>query len=255
MKEIKVISSLDGSEESNLFFYPESGTDVPLVVGLHTWSFDRFNQVDNLLPLCRERGWALLLPEFRGPNVVKNPRAFQACGSKPAMQDIIDAVESVTAEYSIDRDNIFLMGGSGGGHMSLMTGAYRPELWRGVSSWCPITDVAAWHGQNPNYSAHMEACCGGKPGQSQEVDRQYHERSPMSYLNELKKVNLSVHHGRYDSSVPYTHTRNLAYALEALGAGSFFFEILDGGHDFYPDVAFKWFDKLYSKQKAAGLTG
>jgi predicted esterase len=67
---------------------------------------------------------------------------------------------------------------------------------------------------------------------------------------------LSVHHGRFDKSVPYIHTYNLAIALEKLGHPGLFFEILDGGHDFYPDRAFKWFDSLYNKDEdAVGLTG
>jgi dipeptidyl aminopeptidase/acylaminoacyl peptidase len=257
--EIEVKSTLDGSKEKNLLYFPEGKKNVPLVVCLHTWSADRFNQVARL-EFCEERGWALLLPEFRGPNLVENPRAPEACGSQLARQDIIDATEFVCENYSIDRDNIFLIGGSGGGHMSLMTAAYKPEIWRGVSSWCPITDVALWHeyyGSGNGYAPHMEECCGGVPGESPEIDYQYSLRSPMSYLTRLTKVKaLSVHHGRFDKSVPYIHTYNLAIALEKLGHTGFFFEILDGGHDFYPDRAFKWFDSLYNKDEdAVGLTG
>lgn len=63
------------------------------MVGLHTWSYNRFNQLSAMLPLCRERGWALLLPEFRGPNLKNNPRVRQACASEVARRDILDAVE------------------------------------------------------------------------------------------------------------------------------------------------------------------
>jgi dipeptidyl aminopeptidase/acylaminoacyl peptidase len=251
--EIEVVSSLDGSKEKSLFYCPEKGENIPLVVGLHTWSPDRFNQ-QGLVQFCEERGWALLLPEFRGPNLVENPRAHEACGSQLARQDIVDAVEFVCEKHSLDRKNIFLIGGSGGGHMSLMTAAYKPELWRGVSSWCPITDVALWHryyGSGNGYAPHMEACCGGLPGDSPEVDYEYSRRSPMSYLTRLAKVNLSVHHGRFDKSVPCIHTLNLAQALNNLEPENFFFEIFDGAHDFHPERAFAWFDKLYSQQDLA----
>jgi len=246
--EIEVISSLDSSCEKNLFFFPDvyEEQNVPLVVGLHTWSFDRFNMVE-IIELCKERNWALLLPEFRGPNLIKNPRAKEACGSQLACQDIIDATEFVQANYSIDKDAVFLVGGSGGGHMSLMTSAYKPEMWHGVSSWCPITDIALWHqyyGSGKGYAPHIEKCCGGAPGDSPEVDYEYSKRSPMSYLTKLAKVNLSVHHGRFDISVPCIHTINLAIALNTLEPKNFFFEILDGGHDFEPKRAFAWFDKL-----------
>ncbi len=258
--EIEVVSSLDGSREKNLLFIPDvdENRKIPLVVALHTWSADRFNQI-KIIELCKERDWALLLPEFRGPNLVSNPRAYEACGSQLACQDIIDAVEFVQKNYSIDNNAVFLVGGSGGGHMTLMTSAYKPEMWRGASSWCPITDVALWHkyyGNGNRYALHMEACCSGVPGDSPEVDYEYSKRSPMSYLTKLAKVNLSVHHGRFDKSVPCIHTINLAVALNALQPENFFFEVFDGGHESEPKRAFAWFDKLMNKAgDATELTG
>jgi dipeptidyl aminopeptidase/acylaminoacyl peptidase len=259
-KEIEITSSLDGSKEKSLLFYPENIEDnkkIPLVVILHTWSADRFNQIGNV-DFAKERGWALLLPEFRGPNLTSNPRAGEACGSHSACQDIIDAVDYVLENYSVDKDAVFLLGGSGGGHMSLMTSAYKPEVWRAVSSWCPITDVALWHryyGTGNGYAPHMEACCGGVPGKTPEIDYEYAKRSPMSYLTKLAKVNLSVHHGRFDKSVPCIHTINLAVALNALEPEKFFFEVFDGGHEFKPEVAFSWFDKILNiAQNATELT-
>lgn len=76
--EITVDSSLDASPEKSLFYFPEGKKNVPMVVGLHTWSFDRNNQLAPLMAFCCARKWALLLPEFRGPNLVTNSRASQA---------------------------------------------------------------------------------------------------------------------------------------------------------------------------------
>ena len=250
-KEIEIVSTIDKSPEKNLLFYPENKPRVPLVVGLHTWSFDRFNQQENLLPFCRERGWALLLPEFRGPNLNKNPRAVQACGSTLARQDVIDAVNHLLDGCRIDRGNILLFGGSGGGHLALRMAAYAPQLWRAVSSWCPITDVTAWHGENKGYAPHIEACCGGTPT---EAAREYRERSPSGHLASLMQANLSIHHGRFDNSVPYTHTLNLAMKLESMRHPELFFEIFDGGHELKPEVAFTWFDKLYKASAGIKLT-
>ena len=250
-KEIEVVSTIDKSPEKSLLFFPENKTNVPLVVGLHTWSCDRFNQQNNLLPFCQERGWALLLPEFRGPNLNANPRAVQACASTLARQDVIDAVNQLIAGGRIDCGNIFLFGGSGGGHMALMMAAYAPHLWRAVSSWCPITDLAAWHEQNKGYAPHIEACCGGAPGGNA---GEYRERSPINHLASLMQANLSIHHGRFDNSVPYAHTLNLAMKLETMRHPRLFFEIFDGGHELKPEVAFTWFDKLYNASAGTKLT-
>jgi len=257
IKEIECISSRDGSAEPSLFYHPGGSAPVPLVVGLHTWSYDRYNQVDGMLPLCRERGWGLLLPEFRGANLVANPRARQAGGSSLAIQDVVDAVQLVSDRYPIVRDAVFLLGGSGGGHASLLAAANAPTLWRGVSSWVPITDLVAWHGQNPDYTPHIAACCGGDPGTSVAVDREYRERSPISHVESLSKVNLSLHHGRFDKVVSFSHSWNLALELERLGAERFFFDIFDGEHDIRYPVAFRWFDSLLKNSNDQGgrLTG
>jgi dipeptidyl aminopeptidase/acylaminoacyl peptidase len=244
IEEITSLSSFDGSPEPSLLYHPGGETPVPLVVGLHTWSYDRHNQVDGILPLCRERGWGLLLPEFRGPNLVSNLRARQSGGSAAAIQDVIDGVETVSDRYPVKRDAVFLLGGSGGGHMSLLVAAAAAALWRGVSAWVPITDLAAWYEQNPEYAPHIAACCGGKPGTSQEVDREYRERSPITKVEALSKVNLSLHHGRFDPVVPYSQSWNLAQELERLGSRRFFFDIFDGEHDIRYDTAFRWFDAL-----------
>lgn len=216
INELEIVSTLDGAIEKSLFHYPEKKEKVPLLVGLHTWSYDRFNQVEQMLPLCRDRGWALLLPEFRGPNLTSNPRAPQACGSALARQDILDALDTVTA-------------------------------------WVPITDLAAWHGENPEYASHVAACCGGEPGSGEGVDREYRERSPLSYIKELSTVNLSVHHGRHDPLVHFSHSWRLAQELEKQGAERFFFEIFDGGHDIHYERAFSWFDRLAGSGKEAGV--
>jgi dipeptidyl aminopeptidase/acylaminoacyl peptidase len=147
-------------------------------------------------------------------------------------------------KHSIDENKVFLIGGSGGGHMALMMAAYAPKKFRAISAWCPITDLTAWHGQNAGYAPEVEACCGGKPLSSPEVDREYRERSPLFHVAGMANANLSVHHGRFDNLVPYSHTVNLALALEKLLPKNFFFAIFDGGHTILYETAFRWFDKM-----------
>jgi dipeptidyl aminopeptidase/acylaminoacyl peptidase len=250
-------SSLDGAREKALCYRPPGATGGTLVVGLHTWSYDRFNQLEQMLPFCRERGWSLLLPEFRGPNLQENPRARAACASDLAQQDVLDAIASLESEQGFAADKVFLLGGSGGGHMALMLAARTPAFWSGVSSWVPITDLAAWHAENPDYSAHLEACCGGAPGSGAEADRQYLARSPLSYLPQLAQATLSVHHGRFDPVVSYRHTLKLVAELERHHPGNFFFEVFSGGHDIRYQVAFHWFDGLLAVDEGQGarLTG
>ena len=251
-------SSLDGSREPYLLWLPPEGKATALVVGLHTWSADRFNQAKPMLPFCAERGWALLLPEFRGPNLTQNPRAREAGGSALARRDIVDATRQVLATSFGDTNPqppVFLVGGSGGGHMSLMVAAREPFQWSAVSSWCPITDLAAWHRENGNYAPHIAAVCGGAPDASEEIAAEYRERSPIYYADSLARCRLLLAHGRHDQSVPFTHGWNMAQEIERHGPREHFFYLFDGGHEAHLDHAFRFFDQTVRQQKQVGLTG
>lgn len=125
MKEIMVKSTIDQSIQPSMFYY--AGEKSPLLVGLHTWSYDRMNQVTNMLPWAKKLGWSLVLPEFRGANLDTNPNCAAACGSLSAKQDILDAVDYIEANYNIDSDKILLLGASGGGHMALLMSGFAPK--------------------------------------------------------------------------------------------------------------------------------
>ena len=57
----------------------------------------------------------------------------------------MDAIAYARSTTAVDARRIYLIGGSGGGHMALMMAQAAPELWAGVSAWVPISDLAAWH--------------------------------------------------------------------------------------------------------------
>lgn len=42
MKEVWISSTMDGTRQPSLFYQAE-GENRPLLVGLHTWSYDRYN--------------------------------------------------------------------------------------------------------------------------------------------------------------------------------------------------------------------
>ena len=86
-------------------------------------------------------GWAFINPDFRGPN-----RTPMACGSDAAVADIADAVGYAKRMANIDERRIYLLGGSGGGYMALVMAHRQPKgTGSAISSWVPITDLAAWY--------------------------------------------------------------------------------------------------------------
>lgn len=245
MQQINVKSTLDGSWQPSLVYVPRVGQRVPLVVGLHTWSFDRFNQVENYLKLCRKHRWALLLPEFRGPNLRTNGNGKLACGSAHARQDIIDAVDHLGRKHPrLDLDAVFLLGASGGGHMALLTAASFPKRFAAVAVWCPVTDLASFHALHSasgRYAADLEHLLGGTP---QTVPASYRERSPIHLAAKLKNIPLSLHHGRHDDIVSCDDAKRFAAALETEKPRHFYYEFFDGGHEQFPQRSFDWFDRL-----------
>ena len=218
-----------------------------MVVVLHTWSAERHNQVERVLPYVTKRQWNALFPEFRGPNLAENPRAHQACASILAMQDIVDAIEYVGARCAAHAP-IFLLGGSGGGHMALMMAAYCPEMWNEIFAACPITDLARWHSDNPAYAPHIEACCGGPPDTFSRL-KEYMHRSPVTYAAAIGKARVHIAHGKDDRSVPFIHSLSLYHRIHrARRNASVYLEIFDGGHEIRLDDAFGIFDRHAATQ-------
>ena len=240
MEELSIVSTLDGSLQPSLFYSASGIKPEPLLVGLHTWSGDRWNMADVLMPLAREMNWNLLLPEFRGPNTVSNPQANLACGSVYAKQDIVDAVESVKLNNNIDQNNILLLRGSGGGHMALLMAAYAYRLWKAVAAFVPITDLNAWYHENNDYMPHVEYCCGGKPEGA--ALKEYADRSPVSYTDDIAKGNVAIFHGKFDNVVPYTHSTVLyGQICRKYPEARVFLDIFDGGHQIVVQKAKDWF--------------
>lgn len=207
--EHTISASIDGSDETVVIGHPDDlasqqagGSALPLLVGLHSWSKNRYKAVEDLAEHAAKRGWLSVYPEFRGPNTTSNPRVQEAGGSIAAQHDIIDAVEHMVAEFPVDERRIYLIGGSGGGHIAtLMAGKY-PELWAAVSAWVPITSLKEWWEECANYREHVEAVCGGAPGSSAGTDWEYTRRSPRTFITNAAHTPLQICHGQMDGTIP-----------------------------------------------------
>jgi poly(3-hydroxybutyrate) depolymerase len=219
---VLIPSSVDGSDQPCYLILPggfqPEGPPLPLLVSLHTWSGDVQQRNEPLERLADQRGWIYLFPHFRGPN-----RHPDACGSATAQQDILDAVAWAREHYPVDPRRIYLTGVSGGGHMTLLMVGRHPEIWAAASAWVPISDLTAWHALHAEgpYGAMVRASCGGAPGDSPEVDRQYRQRSPITHLHRARGVPLDIAAGVHDGhtgSVPIQHSLD-AFNVVAAAVG------------------------------------
>ena len=212
-RKVMIPSTADGTDQPCYVTLP-AGFDsrqpaVPLLVSLHSWSGNveqRSASQQMLEKMAIERGWIYLFPNFRAAN-----RRPDACGSAKAQQDILDAVAWAKAQYPVDPRRIYLTGSSGGGHMTMLMVGCHPHIWAAASAWVGISDLAAWHQfhAGDRYGAMMRASCGGAPGESPQIDRQYRERSPLSHLARAIDVPLDIAAGIHDGhrgSVPIRHS-------------------------------------------------
>ena len=206
---VEIISSRDKAKQPALFWVPPAAklAKRPLLVHLHSWSshYDKSDGLDVALEQAQKMGWIFIAPEFRGPN--DRP---EAGASALAIADVLDAVKYAEKNAKVDRRYIYLLGGSGGGHMALMMATAAPKVWAAVSAWVPITDLADWHAfskkAGSRYAAMMEACCGGTPGEKPEC---YKERSPLFRLNRAKGLRIQIEVGIEDGhkgSVPVSQS-------------------------------------------------
>jgi acetyl esterase/lipase len=209
VREISFFSPVDSSMQPALFFDSGSKTPRPLLVALHTWSND-YKQSASIpyARWCIEKDWLFIHPDFRGAN--DHP---EACGSPLAMADIYAAVQWVKKQGMADPGRIYLVGSSGGGMAALLAAAAYPDEWTAVSAWVPVTDLTAWYWEGlerkNDYPEMIRLSCGGVPGESDDIDREYRLRSPLTQLANARAVDLDINaglHDGYTGSVPVSHS-------------------------------------------------
>ncbi len=261
LTEISYPCSSDNSMQKAMWYAPKAQKPVPLLVGLHTWS-GNYKQGSGkaYYKEAKKRGWAFIFPNFRGPN--KTPDAM--CSDK-AVQDIVDAVKYARQHANIAPDRIYLCGASGGGLMAMQMAGRHPEIWAGVSAWCGISNIKAWHAYNKKkksgYYKHIESALQGSPDTDQTAAKQAERRSPVTWLKNAKGLPLDIWHGAKDRVVPSTEGQNAFAAVtgkpvpndrehpDKIGkcrilsrktADNTRLTIFDSGHTIFYPVAIEW---------------
>lgn len=199
--DVRIRSSIDGHMQPALWLAPNEPGPRPLLVALHSWSVS-YNQTASIpyAHWARDNGWAMIHPDFRG---VSNNA--DATGSDLAVQDVADAIAWAKAHADIDENNIYVIGFSGGGMMSLLTAGRHPDLIAGAVSWVPIYDLVEWYrySANQRYVSQIAASCGGNPLTNAAAREQCAWRSPRAHLDRARDGGVPVYigHGLNDRLV------------------------------------------------------
>lgn len=248
-EEIFISSTADGSMQPSLYFRA-AGKKRPLLVGLHTWSHNRTNQIQYLLKFAEEQDFNMLLPEFRGPNLTSNPNKDKACGSILAKQDIKDAIDYVKVNEDVDAENIFLVGLSGGGHMAMLMAGFCPEYFRAIAAFAPISDLERWRNEAPSsYFPHIDYCCNNSR-------EEMLARSAVNYFDTISKANMKIFHGRNDEVVRFAQSVDFFNEmLKRYPKARLYLDVFDGGHQFELGLCKNWLLSQYRPTKMQEVTG
>jgi len=77
-----------------------------------------------------------------------------------------------------------------------------PEIWAGVSAWVPISDLNAWYEESrrlgTKYVREIAASCGGSPVGEGATASECRKRSPVTYLERARTIQIDINHGIRD---------------------------------------------------------
>jgi dienelactone hydrolase len=195
VQTIHIPSSADGKKQPALWY--DSGTEraKPLLITLHSWSFDYTQPVSIPFGLWAvQNDWVFIHPDYRGK--YNNP---EATASELAIQDILDARQYALDNANIDADRIYLTGFSGGAMTALIMAGRYPNLWSAVSAWVPIYNLNDWYWysatENPerHYAGNIADSCGGVPRPGSPAARECLKRSPVPYLKNARNQPLRIY--------------------------------------------------------------
>lgn len=245
-----LVSTADGTKQPFYWYDPPCEAAVPLLVALHTWSenCNWSSPARAAFDYCRTNGWAMIYPNFRGAN--DRP---EACGSDLAVQDVVDTVNWARRMRKVDESRIYVIGGSGGGHMSLLMAARHPEIFAASAAFCPISDIKRWFDDSTarrnGYEKMIQASCGGTPAERPD---EYVRRSPLTYLPQVRTSGPSVYiatgiHDGHRGSVPIGHAIRAYNALaeEADRISENDIAFIESREDVPEDLRFKGKDPFY----------
>ena len=198
VQSINYVSAADNTRQPMMFYKPEVDTPRPLLVALHSWS-NNYRQKESVIyaEWCIANDWIFIHPNFRGTN--NKP---QATGSELVIGDVLSAIDYAKANARVDESRIYAVGWSGGGFLGLLLAGRAPEIWAGVSAWVPISDLNAWYEESrrlgTKYVREIAASCGGSPVGEGAAANECRKRSPVTYLERARTIQIDINHGIRD---------------------------------------------------------
>lgn len=162
--------------------------------------------------MLTEQGYVVLDMDFRaseGYGRDWRTAIYRQMGT-PELEDLIDGVNWLTANQSVDSKRVGLYGGSYGGFMTLMAMFKAPDIFAAGAALRPVTD---WTSYNHEYTSNIL-------NTPQDDEIAYRRSSPIEFADGLKG-GLLIAHGMIDDNVLFQDSVRLYQRLVELRKDDF----------------------------------
>jgi len=174
----------------------------PAVVWPHggPW-WQTFDTWSPYLQSISQSGFGVLAPNFRGSTgygtEFRNMDLSDPGGGD--LEDVVCGAEWLGKQPEIDRSKIGIIGGSYGGFMTLIALTKKPKAFAAGVAEVPVADwLEMYQLSDAFFRRFMVELFEGPPEVKEKL---YRERSPMTYISQIKAPVLVIH-GRHDSRCP-----------------------------------------------------
>jgi dipeptidyl aminopeptidase/acylaminoacyl peptidase len=216
----------DGVEVPGYLTRPLGATGaVPLVVLPHGRPAARdLGGFDWLAHFLASRGYAVLQPNFRGSggfgSAWENAGRGQ-WGVGVMQHDLTDGVAALVSAGIADAERICIVGASYGGYAALAGVAFTPEQYRCAAAIAGVSDLGKMLQSTENSGggfsttlSYWRVAIG--VNESPESMERLRAASPIESVTDVRAPVLLIH-GRDDTMVPITQSRDMAEALQGAG--------------------------------------
>ena len=218
--EAVVVAADDGGHiHARLFRADPSDRQPRMICWLHGGPTDQW-QVTFMprIAYWRAQGWHVLVPDHRGST--GHGRAYQqALNGRWGELDVADTADVVRHAHRAGwatAARTVLMGASAGGFTVLGVLAKHADLAAAAVVSYPVSDLADLAERSHRFERHSTWSLVGPPGESDQIDRRYRDRSPVWFAPSICTP-LLVFHGDADPVVPVGQSRVLVERIRAAG--------------------------------------
>lgn len=203
---VKIYKTVNNQNLELSYYKPEKGGITPVVVLLHggAWRYGSHHETGQWPKILTKAGYAVVSVEYRLSN-----DTYHSWEDTPAdVHDAVAYIKDNASSFSIDPEQMHLMGQSAGGHLALLE-AYRFESVQSVIALYAPVDLTLDYETSRDKSAELDFI-GGPPKQYRE---RYESLSPTTYVTHRTPPTL-LFQGLYDDLVHHSQATRLGDELD-----------------------------------------